>query len=86
MHLTTSNGKQSWHTKKVKRKHDRHAHLELLIEGNIYVRINIHAHTHTSERMNMQPKASSRLHVITFKAAPQRKNIEQKEGKMVVDR
>lgn len=28
-----------------KRKHDRHAHSELLIEGNIYVGINVHAHT-----------------------------------------
>lgn len=26
-----------------KRKHDRHAHLELLIEGNIYVGIKIRA-------------------------------------------
>lgn len=36
--------------KKVKRKHDRHAHLELLIEGNIYVGINIHAQTQAAEK------------------------------------
>lgn len=63
MHLTTQN-----EVERKKRKHDRHAHLELLIEVNIYVGINVHAHELRHRPLDYNP-----LHELALKGSTQKR-------------